>query len=349
MKQQRIQLIFFYFFILAVLVLNFFIFLPYISVLFLALVFAILFEPVHQKILVAFGNRQTVSALITVLLVFLIIVGPLSFLGTLLFQEASNLYTSVISSNGNEQFNNSISAFQSGVSQYFPTVNIAFLEGDTKSYIEAGLSWFLKHFSVVFSGAVSIAFGLFLMLLALFYFFKDGKTLVETLINLSPLEDENDRKIIDRISVAVNSVVRGNLVIGVIQGVLTGLGFFIFGVPSPVIWGTVAAIMSLIPTVGTSTVLIPGIIFVFFSSGPLYGLGLLIWGFFAVGLIDNFLGPTLIHRGIHIHPFLILLSVFGGLSLFGPIGFIAGPVILSILFSLFDLYPAVVKGSSVSE
>jgi predicted PurR-regulated permease PerM len=345
MKHHRIQLIFFYLVILAILTLSFFIFLPFFSVLFLALVFAILFDPVHKKILSVFHNRHALSAFFSVLIVFFVIVGPISFLGTLLFQEATNLYTSILSDGGNAHITNSIVAFQSGVAQYFPQANVSLLEGDAQTYLESGLSWFLKHFSIVFSGAVNIAFSLFLMLLALFYFFKDGKKLVETLIDLSPLEDVNDKKIIGRIVVAVNSVVRGNLVIGVIQGLLTGIGFAIFGVPSPVIWGTVAAVTSLMPTIGTSIVLIPGILFVFFSSGPLFGLGLLLWGALAVGLIDNFLGPTLINRDIHIHPFLILLSVFGGLSFFGPIGFIAGPVILSMLFSLFDIYPVVVHGA----
>jgi len=141
----------------------------------------------------------------------------------------------------------------------------------------------------------------------------------------------------------VNSVVKGSLIVGVVQGVLTGVGFALFGVPNPALWATIAAIASLIPTIGTGLVLIPGISYLFLVGASSNAIGLIIWGVFAVGLVDNFLGPKLIERGVKIHPFLILLSVLGGIGLFGPIGFLAGPLILSWLFALLDMYPALIK------
>jgi predicted PurR-regulated permease PerM len=137
--------------------------------------------------------------------------------------------------------------------------------------------------------------------------------------------------------------VRGHLVIGILQGLVVGFGFFIFGVPSPVIWGVAAAVASLIPMIGTSLVIIPGILILLLAGSLVQAIGLLIWGIFAVGLIDDLLGPYLIERGIKIHPFLILLSALGGIALLGPVGFLAGPVILALLFALLDLYPTIVK------
>jgi predicted PurR-regulated permease PerM len=155
------------------------------------------------------------------------------------------------------------------------------------------------------------------------------------------LFDTHDKLILSKISAAVVSVVRGQLMIGLIQGVLTGVGFWIFGVSHPVIWGAVAAVASLIPAIGTSFVNIPAIIFLL-ATGQLYqGLGLLVWAAVAVGFVDNLVGPYLINRGVKIHPFLVLISVLGGISFFGPIGFIAGPVVLSLLFALLELYPII--------
>jgi len=336
------QMWFYFVLVIGVVTLNVFIFLPYISVLFLALVFAIIFNPVHERILSWSGGKRALSALLTVFIVLAVIVGPLSFFGTLLFQEASDLYDSVINS-GNGNIIESLKPFRAFIEAISPGISSSQAEIDIAKYVRNALSGLLDHMTVIFSGAAKIVFGLFLMLLALFYFFKDGKKFVATLIDLSPLADSSDRKIAEKVVLAVNSVVRGHIVIGVLQGLMTGIGFAIFGVPSPVIWGFVAAIASLVPTIGTSLVLLPAVVFLFVTGSVGAGIGLIIWGVFAVGLIDNLLGPILIERGIKIHPFLILLSALGGLALFGPVGFLAGPVILSLLFALLDIYPAVAR------
>lgn len=340
---NNIQTWFFFVFIIAVIVLNIFIFLPYLSVLFLALVFAIIFGPMHEKILSWSKGKNTLASLLSVLVVLLVIVGPLAFFGTLLFQEASDLYVRALNASGEDGISGSLENVSSTLEGMIPGFSFSQAGVDVAGYARQGLSWLLDHMSVLFGGIAKIAFGLFLMLLALFYFFKDGKKFVNSLVDLSPLADTSDRKIISKIILAVNSVVRGSIVIGVLQGILTGIGFAIFGVPNPVIWGFVAAIASLVPTIGTSLILIPAIAFLFLTGATGQGVGLIIWGVVAVGLIDNLLGPVLIERGVKIHPFLILLSALGGLALFGPVGFLAGPVVLALLFALLDLYPAVVR------
>lgn len=341
MAQERIQIWFFIVFILAVITLSFFIFLPYLSVLFLALVFSIIFNPLYEWFLRHFGGKGTTASLLTVLAVLLVIVGPVSFFGTLLFQEVSDLYREIVGNSGNAGLSQSFNFLEAQLGRIMPGVNIQ-IGSDATEYLRQGLSWILDNLSIFFGGFLRIAFGLFLMLLALFYFLRDGKKFIEALIRLSPLSDDSDEKIMQKIVVAVNSVVRGHLVIGIIQGFLSGVGFAIFGMPSPILWGTVAAVASLAPTVGTSLVLVPAISFLFLTGHALSAIGLLVWGVLAVGLIDNMLGPILIERGVKIHPFLILLSALGGLSFFGPVGFLAGPVVLALLFALLDMYPAVV-------
>jgi predicted PurR-regulated permease PerM len=144
---------------------------------------------------------------------------------------------------------------------------------------------------------------------------------------------------------------KGSLFIALIQGCLTGIGFAIAGVPNPALWGSVAMISALIPGIGTSLVLIPGILFLFGTGHPGPGFGLLAWGALAVGLIDNFLSPKLLGRGTNLHPLFILFSVMGGLALFGPLGFLFGPLVLSLWSALISIYQAFIleKGSKKSK
>ena len=128
-----------------------------------------------------------------------------------------------------------------------------------------------------------------------------------------------------------------------IQGILTAVGFTFFGIPNATLWGSVAAITALIPGIGTALVLLPAILYLYFSGETLFAVGLLLWGMTAVGLVDNFLGPKLASYGMRLHPFLILLSVFGGVGFFGPLGFLLGPLVLSLLFALIEIYFAIKK------
>jgi len=344
MNAEKSQIMFFFGLILAVFVLNFFLFFPYLSVLFLALIFSIIFDPLHHKVLAFSKQRETLAATLSAIAVFLFIVGPVSLLGFLLFNEATDLYGSIVQ-NGNlaGSVASQIHSIAVKINSFGPNIPVSNLESGIESYLRQGLAWLLSHMSSIFSGIAQILFQLFLMLLALFYFFRDGKKFIANLVILSPLKDSSDRQIFHKIAIAVTSVVRGNIVIGLVQGMFTGIGFAIFGVPSPILWGTIAGIASLAPTVGTSLILVPGVLFLWLSGHMVAALGLLAWGIFAVGLIDNVLGPILIQRGVHIHSFLIMLSVLGGLSLLGPVGFIAGPVALSLLFALLDLYPDLTK------
>ena len=133
----------------------------------------------------------------------------------------------------------------------------------------------------------------------------------------------HDETIFNKLAVAINSVIRGNLAVALIQGILTAVGFALFGVPNPTLWGSVAAIAALVPSVGTALVLLPAILFLYWGEA-LSALGLLLWGATAVGLIDNFLGPKLAGRGMRLHPFLILLSILGGIAFFGPLSSCSG-------------------------
>jgi|CXWK01.1.fsa_nt_gi predicted PurR-regulated permease PerM len=345
MNIKKLQLGFFIVFLVAVLVLFFFIAKPYISAIFLALITAALFAQIHERLFFMFGNRKNISALVSVVLVLLVFFVPLAVIGQALIRESAGLYADIQRggvSSGQYSLEPAARMVESFVNTRIPGVDInldRFL--NVSPYIERLLVWLSNNLSNFFSGALNLTLSAFLYVLCLFYLFRDGSSLTKNILAWSPLFDTHDKLILSKISAAVVSVVRGQLMIGLIQGVLTGFGFWIFGVSHPVIWGAVAAVASLIPAIGTSFVNIPAIIFLL-ATGQLYqGLGLLVWAAVAVGFVDNLVGPYLINRGVKIHPFLVLISVLGGISFFGPIGFIAGPVVLSLLFALLELYPII--------
>lgn len=340
MNIHKLQIGFFIVLVTLISLLAFFVFKPFFSVLFIAMVFAIIFNPLHEKMLKSFGGKKALSSIVTVLIVLVAIVIPLFFLGALLFDQSIELYDKISETTNATIVNDLALKIESIVQRFIPGLSLEVTSYfDIRQYADQILGWAVDNFGTVFSSFFRLIFLFFILVLGLFYFFRDGDRFIEAAKKLSPLINTYDEQIFHKIALAVNSVIRGNLVIALIQGILTGLGLFIFGVPSPVIWGFIAAIASFIPSIGTAFVTGPAIIYLLLTGNTWQAGGLLIWAIVFVGLIDNLLGPVLIERGVNIHPFMILISVLGGIQLFGIIGFIAGPVVLALLFALLDIYP----------
>ncbi|MDP3996067.1 MAG: AI-2E family transporter [bacterium] len=335
---HRVQASFYVVVLVAMLIIAYFIFKPYFSAMFLALILAVVFRSMHDRIFFAMGRHRATSAVLTLGVVVAIILLPIAGVSFLIFQEAE----SVLQGN---QFDfgavRNVSFYvENAINQFVPFE----AEVDFEKMLRQGAAIVVENLGNIFTQIFHVIFLLFIMLLSLFYFFRDGDYFKEKFIWLSPFSDEYDRNIIGRFETAVNSVVRGVIFIAIIQGIVSGIGFWIFGVPNPVLWGTAAGFSALIPFVGTTLVTLPAIIYLLLTKGVLMTIGLVLWSAIAVGLIDNIFGPILMKRsGLEIHPLLILISVLGGIAFFGPVGILAGPIALALLIALFDLFPAVVK------
>lgn len=350
MTTQKWQLGFFITLIVIGLYLGFKTIEPFISVLFLSAILAIVFYPAHKKVVGMLGGREWFASAISVFLVFMIVMVPISFLGFLIFTESTELYTQFRSgSESGQVVQTLVTNFQGFIDAYSPYSFELRSYINTEQYTSSFVRWIADNSGSFVGSFLTGALAVLLLILALFYAFKDGKRLTKRVIELSPLNDTHDQAILDKIHLAINSVIKGHIIIALIQGTLAGIGFWIFNVPSPAIWGFVAAIASFIPSLGTGLVIAPAVLYLFFVGDVASAIGLVAWGVVVVGLVDNILGPQLIERGVHIHPFLILIFVLGGIQLFGPIGFIAGPVLLSLLFALFEIYPTMIDAHSDNE
>lgn len=321
--------------LLATAVVVFFMVRDYLALLFLAAILAVVFEPLYKRLLKSLRS-PSLSAVIATLVVLALVIMPLVLFGYQLIQEAAGLYGYLAGradGNGVAQF---VDQAEQLMRQLIPGFELS--STDTVRFIQNSLGVLLNNVGFVFAGFARVVIGFFLMLLVFFYLVRDGDRIVDGLVRLSPLSDKHDTEIIETLARSVQSVVRGSLVIALIQGLVAAIGFTLFGVPNPVLWAGVLIVASFVPTIGTAIVQAPVIAFMFLTGDTVAAIGLSLWAVLVVGLVDNFLRPHLISRGTGLHPLVMLFAVLGGVTLFGPIGLLIGPVMMSLMIALVHIW-----------
>lgn len=324
----------------GVAVLSFFIFKPFLTPLALAAIFAVVLYPAFSALVRALRGWRGLSAIITILLAVFVILAPLSLMALQVIGEARNTYVSLTSGTGLANTQEAILYVGYALEPSAPGSALLAqdIAADLNTYARNALGWILAHVGNAFSSLLVVGLHLFIFIIALYAFLKNGPAIRRELLRLSPFADEDDEFILKKLALTVNSVVRGSLAVSLIQGIVAGIGYVIFGVPNPLLWGLFTAFAALLPGVGTALVMAPAIGYLLIAGETFSALGLLVWGIAAVGLIDNFLGPVLMGRGIHFPPLVILLSVLGGIAFFGIAGVFLGPLTVSLLLALFSLY-----------
>ena len=331
MQQKIIEKYFFFGLLIATFIFAFFIFRPFWMVLVLGVSFSIILYPVFAWL--CRGHLPNwLAALITLLFFIIVLCIPLFGIGSIVFDQSQNLYHSIVSNNGNA--GPLMTSIGSKINHVLPKgVSFNMNEG-----VSSFVSFITSNIANIFNATASFVFSFILLLLTIFYFLKDGEEWKETLIRLSPLSGAADQKILSKFSQTINGVIKGYLLIAFIQGTLMGIGLAIFHVPNPAIWAVLAGIASIIPPFGTAIVSVPAMIFLFVTGHTGLSIGLLIWSVIIVGTGDNLLSPYIIGNKINIPPFLILFSVLGGIALLGPVGILIGPLTVSLLYTLTEIY-----------
>ena len=335
MNQKQRSYYFLLFCLVAALLIIFLIIRPFLNPLILGAIFAFLFQPLYKKILRLLWRQRSIAALVTMIIAVILVMLPIMLLGIQIFKELNQLYQTVAS--GDKDI------FLTMIEDSINQARVFLLIPDNfqinfSQYLQQGIDALMRNIGSIFSSFAGILLDFFVFLVAFYFLLKDGHKLKNYIIDLSPLDDSEDEMIASRFKLAISSVIKGNLVIGIIQGVLTGIGFTLFGVPNAVLWGSVATVAALLPGIGTTLVLAPAIIFLFITDNIFGSIGLLIWGSVAVGLIDNFLGPILMGRGMQMHPLLVFVAIIGGIAFFGPLGFLLGPLVMSPCLTIIEIY-----------
>jgi predicted PurR-regulated permease PerM len=179
---------------------------------------------------------------------------------------------------------------------------------------------------------------LFVMLYAMFFFLLDGKNLLRKILYYLPLTSEDEDLMIARFRAVSLAAIKGTLVIGAIQGTLGGVAFAVAGIDGAALWGTIMAVLSALPGIGAALVWIPAVGYLAVTGHGTGAVLLFLWCAIVVGLVDNFLRPSLVGKDAQMSDLLILLSTLGGIALFGAIGFLVGPIVAALFVTVWDLY-----------
>ncbi|MDP3956993.1 MAG: AI-2E family transporter [bacterium] len=339
MQFRSFNVYYFFLLFLAVGVVVFFIFEPFLTAVVAAAILSALFKSTYNAFEKWTRGHRAWSAFFTCLLVIFIVVTPVFLVLSLAIGEANNLYHTVSEKSALENIINK----NIEIVQTIPYLNVLF---DTQTLNEGRILNDIKQFSqnalgllqAVYQGITSFIFWIFVMFFSLFYFLIDGKQILKHLMSLSPLRDEHDKLLVKKFISISRATLKGTIVIGVIQGLLGGITFWIAGIPSPVIWGLVMVLCSIIPMFGSGLVWLPAGIIMLLLGDIWQGIFILAVGGGIISVIDNILRPKLVGKDTQMHPLLILFATLGGIALFGLPGFIIGPIIVSLFMALGEIY-----------
>jgi len=321
---------------------------PFLKPLLLGALLAGLFHPLYRWITRLLGGRPSLGAAVTLVVLLVLGLGPLSVFLGIVVQQALTVSDQAIpwlsqhlgaasTYNVHEWL---VRRFPS-LAEYIPSQEQLLQQVGTAAKTAGA---FLVNFAASMTAlTATFLLNLFVMLYAMFFFFRNGHTILERIFYYLPLNDEDETQMLARFTSITRATVKGTLVIGAIQGALAGVAFWVAGIDGAALWGTVMTILSIIPGIGAPLVWVPVVIVLFLNGQYLTATLLLVWCAAVVGTIDNFLRPVLVGRDAKMPDLLILIGTLGGLFLFGPIGFIVGPIICGLFLTVWDIYGATFK------
>lgn len=307
----------------------------------LAAVFSTLFFPMFEWFVRAFRGRRTLAAFVCCVLLLLAVILPILGVAHLVTLEAIDVYhtaearISEIVAKGEAgplgQLRNSRWIRQWGLDK----INWRASLQDAASTAGSFLGTVINKTS---RGTLQGLILLFTTLFTMFYFFRDGRTLLRKLRYLVPLDREYKNAIAARFSSVARATVKGTILIALVQGTLAGLTLWVFGVGSPFLWGVVATFLAIIPLVGAWLVLYPAA-FIQMATGNLgQGIGILLVTVIVIVNTDNLMRPRLVGQETGMHDLMVFFSTLGGIAMFGAMGFIIGPMIAALFLSVLDIY-----------
>ena len=285
MKTASVEKYFLFILLFASIIFALAIFYPFLTVVILSAAFAVVLHPVYIWIKknIAKGIAW-IASLATVIIFVIALCGPLFLIGNVVFNQTQQAYSSIAKA---QNTNTILSKIDVSINKVMPSG----FKFDTHAKVTEIATYLTSNVANFFASTFKTIIMFTLMILTLFYLLKDGDHWKKNFILICPLSEQNTKEILDKLNKAINRILKGSFFIAIVQGVLVSVGLSIFGVPSAAIWGVVAGVASFIPTLGTSVVSVPAVLFLFFTGMEIQALGLLIWSVVLVGLIDNLLTP----------------------------------------------------------
>jgi predicted PurR-regulated permease PerM len=340
MNEQTTQRVFFGVLLIAVTAAFLWLIRGFLQPIFWAVALGIVVYPLHMKIAAKLKDRNTIAATISMLLVVLIVILPLTGIAAAVTGEAAALVERL--RNGDvdlAQVYNWVRERLPIVFSWLESVGIdpARLQSQLSSAAVQVSQFVASRALAIGQDTLRVTIYFFLMLYLLFFFLRDGSRMLEGVVRALPLGDERERHLLERFAAVSRATIKGTLVVGIVQGAIGGIAFALLGLGAPALWGVVMALLSIIPAVGPALVWIPAAAILFTGGKIVSGVALVIIGIFVIGLADNLLRPLLVGRDTQMPDYLILLSTLGGLAGFGLAGIVIGPVIAAFFVSVWDM------------
>lgn len=312
----------------------------------LAAIFSGMTHPLYRRVLGWVGGREALASSLVVLAMLFVILGPLTgFMGLVAAQAVE--VTQAVKPWVEEQLANP-SSFE-GIWDRLPFVDqFGWLESAIPSREElvakvgdavgkAG-TFLVNTVASLTRNTAGFLINLFILLYAMFFFLMEGGHILDRILYFAPLEAEAEQRLVDRFVSVTRATLKGSLVIGFLQGGLAAFAFWLADIPGAAFWGTVMMVLSVIPGVGAPIVWVPACLWLA-ARGDFVAAGLVTaWCAVVVGSIDNVLRPRLVGADAKMSDLMILLGTLGGISLFGAVGFILGPIVAAIFVTVWDLY-----------
>jgi predicted PurR-regulated permease PerM len=306
---------------------------PFASAIVAAIVLAVVTQRPYDWLSAKIRNR-TLCATVALVLIILAVVIPTFFLAQELGEQA--MATVSAFRNGNHQ--NKVTSFianrpalASNIENFTSSIDVNNAARSVAGFLGGNLAGLVGN-------SVRVITQLVVMLFLLFFLLRDRTIALTCLRSLLPLREDETSELLERVGDTILATALGRLTIAVVQGILAGLAFWALGVPGVVLWAFTLTVCALIPAFGSFLVWGPIALYLGFNGHWGKAALLAIWGGLFVSTIDNILYPILVGSHLRAHTATILLSILGGVALFGPIGIVLGPVLFTIASTLLDIW-----------
>jgi len=314
---------------------------PFLGPIMWAIFLAFLLHPLHVRLKQRLRNRPQLSAMILTILMLIVFLGPLTALSAAFATQVGQLLHYAQQTVADQARSNvldfaNVPWVQSGLSWLDDTfgINTAQVRGWLTQGTQQVLHWLASMGGRVFVGAVGTVVGFVLMIFMLFFFIRDGDEMLQTARDLIPMSRAYKKTLFDHLSAVTRAIVYGTGLTALIQGALVGIAFLVTGLPSPLVFGVIAALAALLPFGGSALVWIPAAIVLAAQGRWGWAIFMVVWGALLVSLVDNVVRPWLVSGRANVGTLTVFIGVLGGLAAFGAIGLFLGPVVLALIIAL---------------
>lgn len=306
-----------------------------------------IFYPLYKYVNKKFKDRQGLSSIVTTLFLFAGLLLPLVLIGNLVSEQAVELYHNMqklvekIIEEGEKGIIGDIKRSDFLMWLRFQDIE---LENILQQSLQAIGSATAKVINTMSKGVLRFVTNILIIFFTMFYFFRDGHKVVNKLKDISPMNEKYEQAVINRFGQISGATIKGTLLVGLTQGAIGGVTFLVLSIESWLLWGVVMVILSIVPLVGAYVVMVPAGIFQLLVGNIVKGIVILVMGTVVIGSVDNLMRPRLVGKGAKMHDLVIFFSTLGGLAVFGPLGFIVGPLIAAMFQSILEIYTVEFKG-----